>query len=81
MPAIGGPRARPMTQSLFNWSQDLERALYNAGTDNGEIRQALIEFCEESLRRISGIRIGVNWSVLLIVALLAYGQRFRGNGL
>jgi len=26
-----------------------------------------------SLGRISGIRIGVNWSVLLIVALLAYG--------
>ena len=26
-----------------------------------------------SLGRISGIRIGVNWSVLLIVVLLAYG--------
>jgi Zn-dependent protease len=26
-----------------------------------------------SLGRISGIRIGVNWSVLIIVALLAYG--------
>jgi Zn-dependent protease len=26
-----------------------------------------------SLGRISGIRIGVNWSVLVIVALLAYG--------
>jgi len=26
-----------------------------------------------SLGRIAGIRIGVNWSVLLIVALLAYG--------
>ena len=26
-----------------------------------------------SLGRIGGIRIGVNWSVLLIVALLAYG--------
>ena len=26
-----------------------------------------------SLGRISGIRIGVNWSVVLIVALLAYG--------
>ena len=26
-----------------------------------------------SLGRISGIRVGVNWSVLLIVALLAYG--------
>jgi tetratricopeptide (TPR) repeat protein len=41
----------PLTQSLFNWSQDLEMALENAGRDDGEIRQALIEFCEESLRR------------------------------
>jgi tetratricopeptide (TPR) repeat protein len=40
-----------MTQSLFNWSQDLEMALENAGRDDGEIRQALIEFCEESFRR------------------------------
>ncbi len=41
----------PMTQSLFNWSQDLEMALENAGRDHGELRQSLIEFCEESLRR------------------------------
>ena len=41
----------PLTQSLFNWSQDLEMALENAGRDNREIRQSLIEFCEESFRR------------------------------
>ncbi len=41
----------PMTQFLFNWSQDLEMALENAGQDDGAIRQALIDFCEESLRR------------------------------
>ena len=41
----------PMTQSLFNWSQDLEMALENAGRDDHEMRQALIDFCEESLRR------------------------------
>ncbi len=41
----------PLSQSLFNWSQDLEMALENAGRDGGEIRQALIEFCEESFRR------------------------------
>ena len=40
-----------LTQSLFNWSQDLEMALENAGRDNREIRQSLIEFCEESFRR------------------------------
>ena len=41
----------PMTQSLFNWSQDLEMALENAGRNDHEMRQALIDFCEESLRR------------------------------
>ena len=41
----------PLSQSLFNWSQDLEMALENAGRDNREIRQCLIEFCEESFRR------------------------------
>ena len=41
----------PLTQSLFNWSQDLEMALENAGRDDREIRQSLIEFCEESFRR------------------------------
>jgi len=40
-----------MSQSLYNWSQDLEMALDNAGRDDGKIRQALIDFCEESLRR------------------------------
>jgi tetratricopeptide (TPR) repeat protein len=41
----------PLSQSLFNWSQDLEMALENAGRDNREIRQSLIDFCEESFRR------------------------------
>jgi hypothetical protein len=41
----------PMTQFLFNWSQDLAMALEDAGPDNEETGQALIDFCEESLRR------------------------------
>ena len=41
----------PMTQFLFNWSQDLVMALEDAGPGNGETGQALIDFCEESLRR------------------------------
>ena len=41
----------PMTQSLYNWSQDLQDALWNAGLrDHGFIR-ARIDFCEEALRR------------------------------
>jgi hypothetical protein len=43
----------PLTQSLYNWSQDLEMALDYAGRDDGKIRQALIGFCEESLRRFT----------------------------
>jgi len=46
----------PLTQSLFNWSQDLETALYNAGRDNREMLRALIDFCEESLRTSAGPR-------------------------
>ena len=41
----------PLTQSLFNWIQDLEMVLENAGLDDREMLQALIGFCEESLRR------------------------------
>lgn len=41
-----------MTQFLVNWSQDLMMALED-GPDNAEMGQALIDFCEESLRRQS----------------------------
>jgi len=41
----------PLTQSLYNWCQDLEMALENAALGDGKLRQALIEFCETSLRR------------------------------
>ena len=43
-----------LTQFLCNWIQDLEMALENAGRDDGELRRALIDFCEESLRRFPG---------------------------
>jgi hypothetical protein len=41
----------PMTQCLYNWSQDLEMALWNAGLDDREMLLAGIGFCEEALRR------------------------------
>jgi tetratricopeptide (TPR) repeat protein len=41
----------PMTQSLYNWSQDLEDALWNAGLDDRELLNARIAVCEEALRR------------------------------
>ena len=39
------------TQSLFNWIQDLEDALWNAGLDEPEFLRARIAMCEEGLRR------------------------------
>ena len=40
-----------MTQSLYNWSQDLENTLWNAGLDDHELLLARIGVCEEALRR------------------------------
>ena len=40
-----------MYQSLFNWSQDLEDALWNAGREDPEFLRARIAVCEEALRR------------------------------
>jgi predicted aminopeptidase len=40
-----------MYQSLFNWSQDLEDALLNAGREDPELLRARIAVCEEALRR------------------------------
>ena len=41
----------PMTQSLFNWSQDLEDTLWNAGLDDSGFLRARIAVCEDALRR------------------------------
>ncbi len=40
-----------MYESLFNWSQDLEDALGNAGREDPELLRARIAVCEEALRR------------------------------
>jgi len=39
------------TQSLFNWIQDLEGELWNAGLDDRQFLSARITLCEEGLRR------------------------------
>jgi len=39
------------TQSLFNWIQDLESELWNAGLDDRQLLSARIALCEEGLRR------------------------------
>ena len=44
----------PMTQSLYNWSQDLEDALWNAGLGDRAMLLARIAVCEEALRRFPG---------------------------
>lgn len=40
-----------MYQSLFNWSQDLEDALWSAGREDPEFLRARIAVCEEASRR------------------------------
>jgi len=44
----------PMTQSLFNWCQDLEMALQNGGEHDPELRTARLEMAVEWLRRFPG---------------------------
>ena len=39
------------TQSLFNWIQDLESELWNAGLNDRQFLSARIALCEEGLRR------------------------------
>ncbi len=39
------------TQSLFNWIQDLESELWNAGLDDRQFLSARIAMCEEAMRR------------------------------
>jgi hypothetical protein len=39
------------TQSLFNWVQDLESELWNAGLEDRQFLTARIALCEEALRR------------------------------
>jgi tetratricopeptide (TPR) repeat protein len=39
------------TQSLFNWMQDLETELWNAGLEERQFLTARIALCEEALRR------------------------------
>lgn len=41
----------PMTQSLYNWSQDLEETLWNAGLNDRAILLARVAVCEEALQR------------------------------
>src|SRR5579859_678987 len=38
-----------LTQSLYNWSQDLEDGLWNAGLDDAQFLHARISVCEQAL--------------------------------
>jgi tetratricopeptide (TPR) repeat protein len=44
----------PMMQSLYNWSQDLQDALWNAGLGDRAMLLARIAVCGEALRRFPG---------------------------
>jgi hypothetical protein len=49
----GFDRRFPLTQSLFNWHQDLEMELGNAGLDDPAKLKARITVGEEALRRFT----------------------------
>lgn len=41
----------PLTQSLYNWVQDLDESLWNAGLRDHDLLPARVAVCEEALRR------------------------------
>jgi tetratricopeptide (TPR) repeat protein len=55
------------TQSLFNWIQDLESELWNAGLEDRQFLSARITLCEEGLRRFrsdDGLMTENRWRAL-----------------
>ncbi len=66
----------PGYQSLFNWVQDFEEELWNAGIQDPQFYEERIRFCEECIRRLNGdgheatiisgmrVAIGQSWSFL-----------------
>jgi len=72
----------PMTQSLFNWCQDLEMALQNGGEHDPELRTARLEMAAEWLRRFpreDGLTTG-NFRRALAGSNFETGQQETADG-
>ena len=64
------------TQSLFNWMQDLEDELWNAGLEDRHFLTARIRVCEEGLRRFAGddALLTENWRRALAESYYELGE-------
>ena len=76
-------RRFPMTQSLFNWHQDLEMELGNAGLDDPAKSRARIEVGEEILRRFTDCdQLAVeNWRRAIAEAWFQLGETAKAEQL
>jgi hypothetical protein len=79
----GFDRRFPLTQSLFNWHQDLEMELGNAGLDDPAKLQARITVGEEVLRRFTdcGELEVENWRRAIAEAWLWLGEAGKAEEL
>jgi len=73
----------PMTQSLFNWNQDLEMELGNAGLDDPAKLQARITVGEEILPRFSDCDqlVAENWRRAIAEAWFWLGETSKADQL
>jgi len=71
------------SQSLFNWIQDLEMELGNAGREEQDLLTARIALCEECLRRFAGddALLAENWRRALAESYYELGETDRTEGL
>ena len=73
----------PLTQSLYNWSQDLEMELGNAGRDNPAKLQARITVGEQVMRRFTDCDqlMVENWRRAIAEAWVCLGETSKADGL
>lgn len=73
----------PMTQSLFNWNQDLEMELGNAGLDDPAMLRARIRVGEEFARRFTDCDqlVAENWRRAIAEAWFGLGDTGRADRL
>lgn len=71
------------TESLFNWIQDLEGELWNAGLDDRQFLSARIALCEEGLRRFPSADdlMRENWRRALAESSFELGEAEKAEAL
>jgi tetratricopeptide (TPR) repeat protein len=71
------------TQSLFNWIQDLESELWNAGLEDRQFLTARIALCQEALRRfgLDDELLVENWRRALAESYYELGETEKAEAL